>query len=56
MKCPKCGEFLIYEDQLLEWYDDEDLYIKWSVSCSKCSFEGRMWQNYKLESEEWEEE
>ena len=58
MKCPKCGSSLIYEDELdEEWYDTSH-WEKWLVICPAkgCDFEGKLWQNYHLESEEWANE
>ncbi len=54
MKCPKCGTQLIYEDLLDEYYDSEVHDEKWRVLCPAqgCNFEGKLWQNYRLESEE----
>ena len=54
MKCPKCGTELIYEDLLDEYYDCEVHDEKWRVSCpsQECNFKGKLWQNYRLESEE----
>ena len=56
MKCPKCGTQLIYEDLLDEYYDSEVHDEKWRVICpsQECDFEGKLWQNYRLESEEWD--
>lgn len=58
MKCPKCGTQLIYEDLLDEYYDSEVHDEKWRVICpsQNCDFEGELWQNYRLESEEWTDE
>lgn len=58
MKCPKCGNQLIYEDLLDEYYDSEVHDEKWRVICPSqdCDFEGKLWQNYRLESEEWVDE
>ncbi len=56
MKCPKCGTELFYEDLKEDYYDDESKAEKWYVFCpaENCDFEGTLWQNYRLESEEWE--
>lgn len=56
MKCPKCGKELVYEDLKEDYYDDESKAEKWYVLCPTegCNFEGTLWQNYRLESEEWE--
>lgn len=58
MRCPKCGNTLIYEDLLDESYAEEVHYEKWRVFCPSqdCNFEGKLWQNYRLESEEWAED
>lgn len=58
MKCPKCGTQLIYEDLLDEYYDSEVHDEKWRVICpsQECDFKGKLWQNYRLESEEWDDE
>lgn len=58
MKCPKCGTQLIYEDLLDEDYDSDVHYEKWRVLCpaKDCDFKGKLWQNYRLESEEWANE
>ena len=58
MKCPKCGNELIYEDLIEDYYDVEVHDEKWSVFCPSqdCDFHGVIWQNYRLESEEWDDE
>ena len=58
MMCPRCGTELCYEELLEEYYDSEVHDEKWSVSCPAegCGFEGELWQNYRLESEEWVDE
>lgn len=55
MKCPKCQTELIYTDMLEDYYDTEVHDEKWRVICpaQDCNFEGKLWQNYRLESEEW---
>lgn len=55
MKCPKCGNELIYDDLIEDYYDSEVHDEKWRVFCPSqdCNFEGVLWQNYRLESEEW---
>lgn len=57
MKCPKCGTELFYDDLKEDYYDDESKAEKWYVFCpaENCDFEGTLWQNYRLESEEWEQ-
>lgn len=55
MKCPKCQTELIYIDVIEDYYDTEVHDEKWHVICpaQDCDFEGKLWQNYRLESEEW---
>jgi hypothetical protein len=56
MKCPKCNEELIYDDTLDECYSDDGYSEKVHAYCPKCPFEGKLWLDYRLVSEEWEEE
>ena len=57
MNCPKCGTRLWYEDLKEEYYDTDVHDEKWTVLCltEGCGFKGVLWQNYRLESEEWVE-
>lgn len=58
MKCPKCGAELIYYNLIEDYYDCEVHDEKWVVKCPAqgCNFKGTLWQNYRLESEEWVDE
>lgn len=56
MKCPKCGEEIIYEDITDDVYGDDTYSRRWRVTCPKCPFEGYLWETYRLESEEWDNE
>ena len=58
MKCPKCGAQVIYEDLIDEYYDSESHSEKWLVVCPgyECDFEGKLWQDYQLIREEWDNE
>ena len=56
MDCPKCKEDLIYEEIVDEAYDDQTYARRWEMKCPKCDFHGYLWETYRLESEEWDNE
>jgi len=55
MKCPKCGNELVYEDITDDVYSDDTYSRRWNVHCTLCPFTGYLWETYRLESEEWDE-
>ena len=55
MRCPNCDNELMYEEQLDEYYDDRSHDELWLVKCCSCDFQGKLWENYRLESEEWQD-
>ena len=54
MKCPNCGNELMFEDQLEEYWMDCGYDVHWRVTCPNCGFEGKLWQSYNLTNEEWD--
>lgn len=54
MKCPRCNEELIYEDELDNGYVGEDTYcVTWLMACPKCDYERKLCEIYKVTEREW---
>lgn len=55
MKCPHCNEELIYDDELDNGYYGEEYFcVTWLMVCPKCDYEQKLYETYKLESREWD--